>query len=50
MIDLTPYFCADTCPAIAGNTLIYRDSHHLTASFAAELAAPLRAKLAPYLP
>jgi peptidoglycan/LPS O-acetylase OafA/YrhL len=50
LIDLTPYFCADTCPPIVGDTLVYRDSHHLTASFSSELAAPLRARLAPYLP
>ncbi|WP_162940287.1 acyltransferase family protein [Gryllotalpicola protaetiae] len=50
LIDLTPYFCADTCPAIVGDTLVYRDSHHLTASYSSELAAPLATKLAPYLP
>jgi peptidoglycan/LPS O-acetylase OafA/YrhL len=50
LIDLTPYFCADTCPPIVGDTLVYRDSHHLTASFSSELAAPLQARLAPYLP
>ena len=50
LIDLTPYFCADTCPAIVGDTLVYRDSHHLTASYSSELAAPLTTKLAPYLP
>jgi peptidoglycan/LPS O-acetylase OafA/YrhL len=50
LIDLTPYFCTDTCPAIVGDTLVYRDSHHLTASYSTELAGPLKAKLAPYLP
>ncbi|MFC4243094.1 acyltransferase family protein [Gryllotalpicola reticulitermitis] len=51
LIDLTDYFCTDTvCPAIVGNTLIYRDSHHLTASFSSALAPALSAKLAPYLP
>ena len=50
MVDLTAYFCADMCPAIVGDTLVYRDSHHLTASFAGELAAPLKQMLAPYLP
>ncbi|WP_344773083.1 acyltransferase family protein [Gryllotalpicola kribbensis] len=50
LIDLTPYFCADSCPAIVGDSLVYRDSHHLTASYARKLAAPLAARLAPYLP
>jgi len=50
IVDLTSYFCADSCPAIVGNTLVYRDSHHLTASYSSELAAPLETKLKPYLP
>jgi hypothetical protein len=50
LVDLTPYFCDDTCPAIIGDTLVYRDSHHLTASFAAELAQPLKSRLGPLLP
>ncbi|GAA4164446.1 acyltransferase family protein [Gryllotalpicola daejeonensis] len=50
IVDLTQYFCADTCPAIVGDTLVYRDSHHLTASYASKLSAPLKTKLAPYLP
>ncbi|HEY0249738.1 MAG TPA: acyltransferase family protein [Gryllotalpicola sp.] len=50
LIDLTPYFCRDTCPPILGDTLVYRDSHHLTASFASELAQPLSSKLQRYLP
>ena len=33
-IDFTPLFCQDgTCPAIIGNVLVYRDSHHLTNLF-----------------
>ena len=36
LIDLDDYICDDECPAIIGNVLVYRDSHHLTASFAAE--------------
>jgi len=50
LIDLTSYFCSDTCPPIVGDTLVYRDSHHLTASYARKLAAPLATRLAPYLP
>lgn len=50
LVDLTPYFCSDSCPAIIGDELVYRDSHHLTASYSSELAGPLEEKLAPYLP
>ncbi|WP_243064240.1 acyltransferase family protein [Humibacter sp. RRB41] len=49
MIDLNDYLCGTSCPAIIGDTLVYRDSHHLTATFAAELAGPLGRRLAPLL-
>jgi len=45
-IDLTDYICAaDFCPPIVGNTLVYRDAHHLTATFSAEVAPALWAEL-----
>ncbi|HXR45376.1 MAG TPA: acyltransferase family protein, partial [Pseudolysinimonas sp.] len=48
LIDLTGYFCtAALCPPIIGNTLVYRDSHHLTATFSAELAPALARALPP---
>jgi peptidoglycan/LPS O-acetylase OafA/YrhL len=37
-VDLTDYFCTRVCFAIQGNTLVYRDSHHLSASFSAAIA------------
>ncbi|GAB3389751.1 acyltransferase family protein [Humibacter soli] len=49
LIDVNDYLCGRTCPAIIGDTLVYRDSHHLTATFAAELAGPLGSKLDPLL-
>ncbi|HEY4226215.1 MAG TPA: acyltransferase family protein [Pseudolysinimonas sp.] len=49
LIDLTDYFCTDVCPAIIGNALVYRDSHHLTATFSAQLAGILGARLRPLL-
>jgi peptidoglycan/LPS O-acetylase OafA/YrhL len=49
LIDLTGYFCTDVCPAIIGNVLVYRDSHHMTATYAAELADPLARRLLPHL-
>jgi len=45
-IDLTPWICpAATCPVVIGNVLIYRDEHHLTATFARSLAPFLRQTL-----
>ncbi|HLS74686.1 MAG TPA: acyltransferase family protein, partial [Actinomycetaceae bacterium] len=41
-VDMTSYLCnEENCPTIIGNTLVYRDAHHLTARFSEELAAPL---------
>ncbi len=49
LIDLTDYFCTEVCPAIIGNALVYRDSHHLTATFSVQLAGILGARLRPLL-
>ncbi|WP_022881776.1 acyltransferase family protein [Gryllotalpicola ginsengisoli] len=49
-VDMTDYFCARTCPPIIGGRLVYRDSHHITATFSAALAPALKRRLAPYLP
>jgi peptidoglycan/LPS O-acetylase OafA/YrhL len=49
LVDLTDYFCTDVCAPIIGNVLVYRDSHHMTATYAAELAAPLARQLLPQL-
>jgi hypothetical protein len=39
VIDPLSWICtADTCPAIVGNILVYRDDTHLTATFSAWLA------------
>lgn len=41
-VDMTSYLCNDqTCPTIIGNTLVYRDGHHLTARFSEQMAPPL---------
>lgn len=37
VVDLNDLICSTFCPAIIGNTLVYRDSNHLTATFAASL-------------
>ncbi len=37
-LDMNPYLCSDDwCPPIIDDTLVYRDAHHLTASFTAAL-------------
>lgn len=46
IVDLTRNFCDDTsCQAARGNIIIYRDTHHLTASFAGTLYAPFESAL-----
>jgi hypothetical protein len=45
-VDLSDAVCpVDPCPPIIGTTLVYRDHHHLTATFAASLADELEAAL-----
>jgi len=46
VVDLSDATCpGDPCPPIIGPTLVYRDHHHLTATFAASLAGVLEAAL-----
>ncbi|MDF2990306.1 MAG: acyltransferase [Microbacterium sp.] len=49
MIDLTDDLCSDVCEPIIGDTLVYRDAHHLTATFSAVLATPMGAALSDIL-
>jgi len=50
-LDLSDVLCdADRCPATRGKYLVYRDSNHLTATFATALAPALYRQLAPLLP
>jgi peptidoglycan/LPS O-acetylase OafA/YrhL len=45
-VDPTPWVCpSDPCPVVIGRYLVYRDRHHLTATFAAALAGALGAVL-----
>ncbi|WP_308796884.1 acyltransferase family protein [Agromyces silvae] len=49
-VDLTEYFCnEDVCPTVIGDTLVYRDAHHLTATFSASLSAVLEEAIEPIL-
>ncbi|MBP2340139.1 peptidoglycan/LPS O-acetylase OafA/YrhL [Saccharothrix coeruleofusca] len=46
VVDLTDWICRpDTCPAVVGNVVVYRDNH-LTDTYVRTLTAPLRAALA----
>lgn len=46
LIDLSGATCpTDPCPPIIGTTLVYRDHHHLTATFAISLAGDFEAAL-----
>lgn len=45
-VDLTEYLCSTrACAPIVGNTLVYRDSHHITATYSAKLAEALGPRL-----
>lgn len=49
-LDLTDWFCTvELCPAIIGNVLVYRDAHHLTATYSEMLGRPVLDALAPLL-
>ena len=47
-VDLTEYFCNDeTCPAIIGSTVVFRDDHHLTSTFSRQMTAPMWEEIGP---
>jgi len=44
-IDLTPWFCANgQCPLVIGSTIAYRDTNHISATYARQLSESLAAK------
>ena len=44
--DMTEYFCdEDMCSPVIGNVLVYRDTHHLTASYSMTMAPALEEHL-----
>ncbi len=46
LVDLSERFCTDQrCPPVVGNVLVYRDSNHLTATYARLLAPDLQEHL-----
>ena len=41
-VDLTRRLCPElVCPVVEGDTVMYRDNHHLTMSYSESLAEPL---------
>jgi peptidoglycan/LPS O-acetylase OafA/YrhL len=49
-IDVDDVICPDeTCPFVQGGRLVYRDEHHLTATYAASMVPVLRERLGPAL-
>lgn len=45
-VDMTDYFCDSvTCRTVAGGVLVYRDSHHFTATYSRSLAPYLEREL-----
>ncbi|RFA08374.1 hypothetical protein B7R54_03395 [Subtercola boreus] len=50
-ITMNDYICNEsTCPNIIGNVIVYRDSHHLTATFSSTLSDALYQRIKPFLP
>lgn len=46
IIDLQRYFCFDgRCPVVIGGVLVYRDKHHLTATYARSMAPILKREI-----
>jgi len=46
LVDMTPFICSgDPCPVVKDGMIVYRDSHHLTATFVVSLQASLEAGL-----
>ena len=45
IIDPVTWFCTDTCPTVVADTLVYRDSNHMTTAYSQALAPLLAAAL-----
>lgn len=45
VVDLDGYLCDEVCPVVIGDTLVYRDEHHLTATYAEALTDALTLEL-----
>lgn len=51
ILDFSDYFCDSSfCPVLIGGALVYRDSHHMTATYSRSLSKPMQEKLFLNLP
>jgi len=48
-IDVTPWFCADSCPAIIGDQIVYAGKNHITQKYGRYVSGSIEAKMAPLL-
>ena len=48
-IDLNEYLCADTCPVVQGNMLVFKDQQHLSKTFVKSATPALEEALRPTL-
>lgn len=46
-IDMSDYFCSNICPAIIGDELVYRDEHHISATFSRSMSSALGETILP---
>jgi peptidoglycan/LPS O-acetylase OafA/YrhL len=49
VVDPNPWLCANVCPAVVGDLLVYRDAHHLTRAYSTMLSWPLDSILTPLI-
>lgn len=45
LLDFTEYVCADTCPVVQGNVLVFKDQHHLSKTFSNAMTPVVLEKL-----
>ncbi len=45
LLDFTEYVCADTCPVVQGNVLVFKDPHHLSKAFSNAMTPVVLEKL-----
>jgi len=49
-VDMTDYLCtAERCEVVVGNVLVYRDQHHITATYARSMADELGKVILPLI-
>lgn len=49
-MDLTDYMCAETCPVVQGDVLVFKDHQHISRTFSCEMAPALLTELREAVP